>query len=179
MTTTSPTGDGQLSRPDPAQGPEQDVPKFVELVRGARTCMMTTVGDDGVTLVSRPMAVQAVDDDGTVWFFAFSAAPKVGQLAANPQVNLAFGQDDTWVSASGTATVVDDLAKRRDLWNPFAKAWFQCEPDDPRVALLRVDPTSGEYWDSPGKPRQLLGMLKALTVGGEPMDGDNAKLALD
>lgn len=168
----------QISRPDPAQGPAQDIPKFVELVEGARTCMFTTVDADG-TIVSRPMAVQAVDDDATVWFMAFADSPKVDQLTHRPQVNLSFGQGDTWVSASGTAHLVDDDAKKEELWSPFAQAWFQCEPTDPKVALIRVDTTGGEYWDSPGKVTQLFGVLKALTVGGEPMDGDNAKLQLD
>lgn len=169
--------DTSISRPDPAQGPTHDVPKFVDLVEGERTCMFTTVDADG-TILSRPMAVQAVDDDGTVWFMAFADSPKLDQLASHPQVNLTFGKGDTWVSASGTGHVVDDVAKKEELWSPFAKAWFQCEAADPKVALIRVDCTGGEYWDSPGKPAQLLGVLKALTVGGEPMDGDNAKLDL-
>lgn len=167
----------QTSRPNPAQGPAHDLPKFVELVEGARTCMFTTVDEDG-SLVSRPMAVQAVDPDGTVWFFAFSDAPKIAQIESNAEVNLSFGQDDTWVSASGTAVLVEDDAKKRELWNPFATAWFQCEPEDEIVSLIRVDTTSGEYWDSPGKAIALFGVLKALTVGGEPIDGDNAKLDL-
>ena len=167
----------QISRPDPAQGPAHDVPKFRDLIEGERTCMFTTV-DAGGTILSRPMAVQSVDDDATVWFMAFADSPKLDQLATHPQVNLTFGKGDTWVSASGTGTLVDDDAKKRELWSPFAKAWFQCEPEDPSVALIRVDCTGGEYWDSPGKPIQLLGLLKALTVGGEPMDGDNAKLDL-
>lgn len=168
----------QISRPDPAQGPGHDIPKFVELIDGERTCMFTTLDADG-TIISRPMAVQRVDDDATVWFMAFADSPKLDQLATHPEVNLSFGDGDTWVSASGTGRVVDDPAMKRELWNVFTKAWFQCEPEDPSVALIRVDCTGGEFWDSPSKPGQLLGLVKALTVGGEPVDGDNAKLELD
>lgn len=171
------TADTSISRPGPAQGPAHDVPVFVDLVDGMRMCMFATIDDDG-TILNRPMAVQQVDEDGTVWFFAFADSPKLDQLAARPAVNLAFVDGDRFVSVSGTAHLVDDVAKKRALWNPFAKAWFQSEPDDPAVALIRVDPSGGEYWDSPGKPAQVIGLVKSLTVGGAPVDGDNAKLDL-
>ncbi len=165
------------SRPDPAAGAEHDIPRFVELVRGQRTCMFTTVDPDG-TITSRPMAVQQVDDDATVWFMAFADSPKVEQLSRRPEVNLAFTDNDAWVSASGTAALVDDLAKKTELWNPFAQAWFQTGPDDPRVALLRVELTGGEYWDSPSKPAQVLGLVKVLLTKERPDEGENAKLDL-
>ncbi len=166
------------SLPDPAKGPDHDVPKFVELVRGERTCMFTTVAEDG-SIHSRPMAIQAVDDDATIWFMAYSDSTKLDQIAGHPDVNVAFGGGDAWVSASGTAHLVDDDAKKRELWNPFTEAWFQCEPDDPKVALIRFDPTGGEYWDAPGKPAQLLGLVQVLLTRTKPADGDNAKLQLD
>ena len=80
--------------------------------------------------------------------------------------------------SAGTASVSHDPAKARELWSPFAKAYFQCEAEDPKVGVMRVEAESAEYWDSPGKAIALFGVLKALTVGGEPIDGDNAKLDL-
>lgn len=174
MTADQTTDD--RSRPDPSQGPAHDVPVFEKLVSGERTCMFTTVAPDG-TIHSRPMTVQAREEN-TVWFMAFSDSPKIDQLAADADVNLIFVDGDTWVSASGTGRVVDDNAKKEELWNPFAKAWFQCEPTDPSVALIRVDLSGGEYWDSPAKPMQLVGLAKALFGGDRPLDGDNAKLDL-
>lgn len=170
--------DTQVSRPDPAQGSAHDVPVFVDLVEGIRTCMFTTCDEDG-TLLSRPMAVQGVDEDGTVWFFAYADSPKLDQLEARPQVNLTFVHKDTFVSVSGTAREVDDSEKREQLWSPFAKAWFQTEADDPAVVLIRVDPSGGEYWDAPAKPAQVIGFARALLGHGPPVDGDNAKLQLD
>ncbi len=163
------------SQPDPAQGPEHDVEIFHRLVHGERTCMMTTRDDEG-TLYSRPMAVQQ-REDSTVWFLTYADSAKLDQLGRYPQVNLVFVDGDTWVSASGTGQVVHDVAKKQQLWNPFAQAWFQCEPEDPAVALLRVDLTGGQYWDSPSKPAQLLGVAKSLLTGSRP-GGDNAKLDL-
>lgn len=164
------------SRPDPAQGPAHDVPVFERLVSGERTCMFTTVDADG-TIISRPMTVQE-RDGAAVWFMAFSDSPKLDQLAQDAHVNLVFADGDTWVSASGTGVTVDDDAKKTELWNRFTEAWFQCEPTDPKVALIRVDLTGGEYWEAPNKPMQIVGMAKTLIAGERPDDGDNAKLDL-
>lgn len=166
------------SRPDPAQGPAHDVPTFVEMVKDERTCMFTSVDAEG-TIISRPMAVQKVDDDGTLWFMAFADSPKIDQLATHPQVNIAFVSGTSWVSASGTGELVDDVAKKKELWNPFAESWFQREPESPEVALIRVDVTGGEFWDSPNKPAQLFGMVKGAVTKKRPDDGENAKLDLD
>lgn len=165
------------SLPDPAQGPAHDVPTFVELVKGERICMFSTVDADG-DIHARPMAVQQVDDDGTVWFMAYADSPKLQQLRAGTGVNLAFVGSSSWVSASGTGEVLDDVAKKKELWNPFAESWFQREPEDPEIVVIKVQVTGGEYWDSPSKPAQLFGMLKSLFTKERPDDGENAKLDL-
>ena len=54
------------------------------------------------------------------------------------------------MSLTGQASVVDDLATKRELWNTVVEAWFPDGPEDPDVVLVRVDATSAEYWDSPG-----------------------------
>lgn len=166
------------SRPDPAQGPAHDVPVFVDLVKDERTCMFTSIDADG-TIISRPMAVQKVDEDGTLWFMSFADAPKIAQLTAHHEVNVSFASGSTWVSASGTAEIVDDVAKKKELWNPFAEAWFEREPESPEVALLRVRVSGGEFWDSPSKPARLFGVAKAVVTKQRPDDGENAKLDLD
>lgn len=150
---------------------------FVDLVQDVRSCMLTTVDTDG-TIHSRPMAPQATDDDGTVWFLAFADSPKLDQLRDHAQVNLGYVDGETFVSASGTASTVDDTAKKRELWNKFAESWFQTEPDDPKVALIKVAVTGGEYWDAVAKPAQVFGMVKALATGDQPDVGENAKLDL-
>lgn len=163
MTDTSPTT------------PAQDARKFADLVDGARACMMTTVADDGA-MHSRPMAPQETTEDGTVWFLAFVDSPKIEQLTTHRDVNLTYVEGETYVSASGRGIVVRDEAKQKELWNDFAEAWFQCEPEDSRVVLIRVEVAGGEYWDSPSKPAQLFGVVKAKVTGQQPDGGDNAKL---
>ena len=85
----------------------------------------------------------------------------------------------TWVSLTGRAAVVDDRAKKRELWNSVVEAWFPDGPDDDGVVLLKVTGDSAEYWDSPGgRVASLLSFAKAK-VTGQPYDGgENATVRL-
>lgn len=65
------------------------VAKVAELVDDARICMFTTMTADG-RHVSRPMALQDVEFDGDLWFFAYGDSPKVQQIRGNRQVNVSF-----------------------------------------------------------------------------------------
>jgi len=149
-----------------------------DLIKDQRTAMLTTVHDEGGTLASRPMGLQDVDRDGTLWFLAFSDSEKAEEIRRRPDVNVAFTDEGAWVSVTGRASVTRDPARARELWNDFAEAWFQCEPEDPRVAVIRVDGDSAEFWDSPGKVGTLVGVLKAKVTGERPDDGESATVDL-
>ena len=139
--------------------------KVAELVKDVRIAMMTNIGDGG-KLVSRPMATQDVEFDGDVWFIAERSSEKVAEIRRNPQVNLAYSGNGSWVSLSGVATVVDDQAKLAELWNTFTGAWMEGGPENPENILIHVDAQSAEYWDAPGsKVTQVLNLVKAKTTG--------------
>ena len=140
--------------------------------------MLTTVHDESGALAARPMACQQADPDGTLWFLAFADSEKTDEIRRSPQVNVAFTEEGKWVSVAGRAAVLQDPARARELWNDFAEAWFQCEPEDPKVAVIRVDGESAEYWDSPGKVGTLVGVLKAKVTGNRPDDGENETVDL-
>jgi general stress protein 26 len=75
------------------------------------------------------------------------------------------------VSLTGAAVVVDDLARKRELWSSVVEAWFPDGPEDHDVVLIRVAATSAEYWDSPGgRVASLISFAKAK-VTGQPYDG--------
>lgn len=146
--------------------------KVVELVKGTRTAMLTTVDEQG-RLVSQPMATQDVEPDGDLWFITERSSAKVEHVRSNPRVNVAYASDDSWVSVAGTAEVVDDTAKLAELWNTFTDAWLEGGPENPNNVLLRVSADTAEYWDSPGaKVVQLANLVKAK-VTGERYEGDN------
>ena len=154
-----------------------DTRKVAELVDGIRIAMLTT--HDGERLVSRPMATQDVEFAGDVWFVTERSAPWVGQLRANPQVNVAYAGGSSWVSLSGTARVVDDPGRLREYWNTFTDAWLEGGPENPENVLVHVEAHSAEYWDSPGsKVTQVLNLVKAR-VTGERYEAEQGVVDLD
>jgi len=34
------------------------------------------------------------------------------------------------------------------LWNAFAKAWFQEGKDDPNISVIKIIPDEAYYWDT-------------------------------
>jgi general stress protein 26 len=103
---------------------------------------------------------------------------KVANIQRNPQVNVAFSSNDSWVSLTGEASVVDDPAKLREYWDTFTDAWMEGGPENPNNVLIRVEATSAEYWDTPGsKVTQVANLLKAK-VTGKRFEGDNETVDL-
>ena len=140
------------------------------LLKDERIGLFTTTAPDG-TLISRPMAMQEVEFDGDLWFFAERNSRKVAHIAANPQVNVSTSGSSSWVSLTGHAVVIDDVEKKRTLWNKVVEAWFPNGPEDPGVVLLRVEAASAEYWNSPGGRLATAFSLAKSMVTGKPYDG--------
>ncbi len=144
-----------------------DVRKLGDLIKDIRIAMLTTVDTQG-RLHSRPMATQSGDFDGTLWFMTELSSGKVHELERDQHVNLSYASDkeNRYVSVSGMASVSRDRAKINDLWTPLHKAWFPNGPDDPNIALLRVEVDHAEYWDSPSSAVvRLIGFAKAIVTG--------------
>jgi general stress protein 26 len=152
--------------------------KVAELLKDERIAVLTTTAPDG-TLMSRPMSLQEVEFDGDLWFFASRSSRKVAHVTANPQVNVATSGSSSWVSLTGHAVVIDDLAKKQQLWNAVGEAWFPDGPEDPDVVLLRVDAASAEYWDSPGgRIASMISFAKAKVTGQPYSGGENETVRL-
>jgi general stress protein 26 len=152
-----------------------------ELVKGARIGMLTSMTADG-RHVSRPMAVQDVEFDGDLWFFAYTDSDLVAEVRAHPQVNVSFSDDKqhAWVSIAGAAEQVQDRAKAEELWNPILKAWFPDGLETPNLTLVKVHAESAEYWESAhnSKVVTLLGYAKAAVTGKTPDAGENETVRL-
>lgn len=125
------------------------ISKVTEIINGSRIGTITTINDNGA-LVSRPLAVQDVRDDGDMWFFTSANSSQVVHIRANPAVNVSFGKGTEWVSVAGTAEVVADRRLIHEMWNQAVEAWFPDGPDTPEVVLLRIGSDSAGYWTSPG-----------------------------
>jgi general stress protein 26 len=158
----------------------ENIKKLREMIKDIDFCMLTTIEEDGQTLRSRPMSTQKVEFDGDLWFFTKLKTAKVEEIQQDQDVNVSYAKpSNQFVSVSGKATVVQDRNKMEELWQPALKAWFPDGLDDPNLALLRVNVTQAEYWDSPAsKVVELIGMVKAVVTGKEFEPGENEKFNL-
>jgi len=150
-----------------------------EKIKDIRVAMLTSVGEDG-RLYSRPMYTQQAEREDGLWFFTAKSSAKSQQVTRHEEVNVSYVDPDksVYVSVAGSAHIIDDATKERELWNPMNKAFFE-GVDDPELVLLHVEPERAEYWDAPsGKMRQLFNMAKAA-VGARHRDaGKNEKIDL-
>ena len=161
--------------------PDQDADfqKLREMIKDIDFCMLTTV-DENNDLHSRPMSLNSeVDPKGNVWFFTYGNSHKVSELERTPKCNVSFAQPDDhrYVSISGTAGLVRDKAKIKELWKPALKAWFPEGTETPDIALLRIAVEKAEYWDSPGGTvAHVISFVSALLKGESADWGENKKL---
>ena len=148
-----------------------DQKKLVELIDDIPIAMLTTYGAEGARSV--PMARQEVEPSAELWFISARDTAHTRAIQQNPAVVLTFSARDSWVALTGTATVVDDEAKLKELWTTFAEAWLPGGPEDPNATLIKVDVEHGEYWDTPGgKVASLISFAKTKLTG-DTYDADH------
>jgi len=148
------------------------VEKIKSLQKKASSCFFCTTIRTGQPFSTRPMAVQKIDDDGTLWFLSSVDSNKNEDLANDPIVQLLFQGSDysDFFYIYGMATVSQDREKIKELWNPALKVWFTEGEDDPRITVIRVDPTDGYYWDT--KHNKAVAFLKRAVgaITGKTLD---------
>jgi len=140
-----------------------------ERAQKVRFAMITTRTEDGA-FASRPMTLQDVDDDGTLWFFA-AADTKLGDdVRRDSTISVTFAKpdDDFYLAVAGEGHFIDDREKVEALWNIMTAAWFD-GPDDPNLWLLRVQAERVDYWKpGVGRTLQMVAMLKAAITNTRP-----------
>lgn len=154
---------------------------FWSLIKDIKFGMFTHRHEDGM-LHSAPLTTQnGKDDQGSVLYFFISRASDIAHcIMRDGNVNVSYADpgDDSYVSVSGAAAIVENTAKKEALFTTFAKAWFPGGPTDPDLALLEVAIEHAEYWDvKESKMMQLAKMAKAAMTGEPPKNmGEHKKL---
>lgn len=129
-----------------------------DLVRDIDIAMITTVTPDGA-LHSRPMVTREFDEEGELWFFTVDESAMAHDIEAEHAVNISYAdpRNRRYVSITGSASIVHDAEKARELWDASLKPYFPRGIDEPHLALLRVKIETAEYWESPaGKAVRLV-----------------------
>ncbi|MFO6448787.1 pyridoxamine 5'-phosphate oxidase family protein [Erythrobacter sp. NE805] len=109
---------------------------------------------------ARPMTAQLEEDGfdgddyrGPLWFFTatdnhlYRAVQQV-ELAGQParaMAHFASKGHDVWATVHGSLSTSRDRATIDRLWNRFVAAWYEGK-DDPKIALIRLDPEDAEIW---------------------------------
>jgi general stress protein 26 len=138
-------------------------------IEGIQIVMLTTHTNEG-HMRARPMAIQEMEDDGTLWIFTALDGGAVAEIYKRPEVCLGFasGGKDTYVSVSGTAKVIpaqNDPGRLNKLWTDWLKAYFP-KGNDPNIAMLSIEPLLAEYWDQPGgKMVGFFNEMRAILTG--------------
>jgi len=149
---------------------DQEAIEKIKEFASEKICLFCTYEDEGIE--SRPMSTQAVDEDGTLWFFSNKTSHKNKQLKLDRRVYLMYMETGKvhYLSLSAMAEIVVDKEKAKELWNPFVKAWFEQGVDDPDLTLIKVTPSEGHYWDT--KHGKLVNMIQIATaaVTGKKME---------
>ena len=153
--------------------------KVREMIKDVKTAVLVTHGD-GDKLRGRPMVAAGLDPDGkTLWFFSNSGTEKTEEINRNNRVLLSYSDPSSqnYVSISGTAKVVRDVAKQKEYWQESMRTWFPQGAEDPHIALLAVEMTGAEYWDSPSSTLlHAFGYVKATVTGQPPKGGENERV---
>lgn len=155
--------------------------KLWELIKDTRFGMLTHRHSDG-QLHSHPLTTQnkSVDEGATLYFFVPKDGDIARHVASDASVNVAYANTDadSYVSVTGNASLLEDQAKKEELFTAMAKAWFPAGVTDPNLGLLAVRILDAEYWDvDDSKMVQLFKMAKAAITGETPKNlGEHKKL---
>ena len=158
---------------------QESIAHLWELIHDIRFAMFTTQDRDG-HLHACPMTMQNRDlgDEALIWFFMERDSETVACLQTHSEVNLSWTHPgkDRYVSACGSARVVDDKAKLNELWSGVAEAWFPDGVKNPNVALVQVQLTHASFWDiKESKITRLFQMAHGAHGIKPPLLGESAE----
>jgi general stress protein 26 len=108
-------------------------------------------GEDGH---ARPMTAQLEDEgsaenlyQGPIWFFTSVDNQLYQQIGSGSRAMAHFVSKghDVWATVHGNLSTSRDPSIIDRLWNRFVAAWYEGK-DDPKIALIRLDPENAEIW---------------------------------
>ena len=163
-----------------SDGKDDTLEALGKRIESIRSAMLVTLDENGQPW-SRPMITREMDDEGNLWFFTKRDSTKIQDITSNNRVNVAYAKPDDalYLSVTGLATLVDDMEKKKELWNPFVKAWFPDGIDDPELVLLKVMPERAEYWQGPStRVGRMISIATKLATGGKVSTGKQVEITL-
>jgi len=159
--------------------------KFWKALKSDRTMFLGLAeGEDGH---ARPMTAQLEDElydngeyHGPLWFFTSTdnslyRGIQQGELegkSPRAMAHFAAKGHDVWATVHGGLSTTRDSATTDRLGNRFVAAWYEGN-DDPRIALIRLNPEDAEIWIDASS---LVAGIKML-IGIDPKEDYKDKVA--
>jgi len=157
---------------------EDAIKKIKDFVNDIKVCMFCTSVTD-MPFRTRPMSTLEVDEEGNLWFFSAKSSDKNDEIKNDDTVQLIYSKnsDVHFLTITGKATIVEDQAKKDELWNPIVKAFFPEGKDDPNLSLVKIKPEAAHYWDTiNGKMITWFKMAASAVTGNQNNVGVEGKL---
>lgn len=126
--------------------PQELEAKFWKYLKSDMTMMLGLDGvEDGH---ARPMTAQVEGDKGPLWFFTSTDNSIVQKLAEGDRAIATFTSKghDLFATIHGDVRLENNRSTIDRLWNPFVAAWYKGGKDDPKLALLQLNPEKAEIW---------------------------------
>ena len=156
--------------------PEELEKKFWKSLRSDMTVMLGLSG--APETLTHPMTAQLDGDrdHGPIWFFTArdtELCQAIGSGTKPAFIAYSAKGHDLFANVGGSVRVDNDRAIIDRLWSKFVAAWFEGGKDDPKLALLRFEPSGAEIWLNESS---LLAGIKVL-LGSDPKKDYQDKVA--
>lgn len=161
-------------------GPEA-IARLKDMAEAAKTCFFCSNIKTGSPVSARPMTVQEIDDAGNLWFLIANDSSTYNDLQTDPITQLLFqgSHYSDYLNVYGIASISEDKGKIKEFWNPILKTWFTEGEDDPRIAVIRVEPIEAYYWDNKhGNAIAFIKQLAGAAMGKTLDDSVEGKLKI-
>jgi general stress protein 26 len=143
-----------------------DITTVAALIRDIRVGLLTTL-DARRRFHTRPVETLELEADRTLWFFTDWTTPKVSELEkwSHASVGYADVSGGRYLAVRGSARLLRDPEKAKQLWSVAQLAYYPDGPEDARLALLRIQMERAEYWLAPGRGAHLTAAARAMLTG--------------
>lgn len=155
---------------------QNEIETLRELIKDVEIAMLTTQSEEG--LISRPMKTQEVEFDGDLWFFTKKETDKYQEILHDKDVNVSYA-GKSYVSVRGRAEIIEDLNKKKELWNKAYEKIMQTSYDDPNVILIKVKADAAEYWETGNFTKKIAYFYKRMTGQSAESTNINETLKLN
>jgi general stress protein 26 len=103
----------------------------------------------------------------------------ISEVSADKRVLVSFADSggNNFAAIDGDASVKNDRAKIKELWSPWAEA-FWASPEDPAIRIIEVIPHRARYWDAPNKVATSIAILASAVTGAPPSLGKSGDVEM-